>query len=29
MYETNIFVNNSKFIPIVDNISVLQLPPSN
>ena len=27
MYEPNIYVNNSKFISIVDNISILQLPP--
>jgi len=28
IYESNIYVNNSKFISIVDNISALQLPPS-
>ena len=27
MYEPNIYVNDSKFISIADNISVLQLPP--
>ena len=27
MYEPNIYVNNSKFISIVDNVSVLQLLP--
>ena len=27
MYEPNICVNNSKFISIVDNVIVLQLPP--
>ena len=27
MYESNIYVNNSKIISIVDNVSVLQLPP--
>jgi len=26
MHEPNIYVNNSKFISIVDNISVFQLP---
>jgi len=26
MYEPNIYVNNSKFISIVNNISVFQLP---
>jgi len=25
MYEPNIYVNNSKFVSIVDNVSVLQL----
>ena len=28
MYELNIYVNNSKFISIVDNVGILQLPPS-
>ena len=28
MYKPNIYVNNSKFISIVDNVSVLQLPPN-
>ena len=27
MYETNIYINNNKFVSIVDNVSVLQLPP--
>jgi len=27
MYEPNIYVNNNKFISIVDNVNVLQLPP--
>ena len=27
MYEPNIYVNNSKFVSIVDNVSVLQLSP--
>ena len=27
MYEPNIYINNSKFISIVDNVSILQLPP--
>ena len=28
MYEQNIYVNNSKFISIVNNVSVLQLSPN-
>jgi len=27
MHEPNIYVNNSKFISIVDNVSILQIPP--
>ena len=27
MHKPNIYINNSKFISIVDNVSVLQLPP--
>ena len=27
MYEPNIYVNNNKFMSIIDNVSILQLPP--
>jgi len=27
MYEPNIYINNNKFVSIVDNVSILQLLP--
>jgi len=27
MYEPDIYVNNNRFISIVDNVNILQLPP--